>query len=877
MKKIRFVCLLCLLFSLTTTLALAADAEPAAGAELKKDADDVAERERAEREARLARAQARFSEAQLLLGKRNFPEAIKSMEDALKDVPPGAKAEPLRQTIRITLADAYATWASDLGEANVMRPLKDRNWDEAIEKAETALKYNPNDKEIQNLLAELKHAKTHQPTQPILRGPDPDQSPERRQMRRDHGEMLRDARILMETGHLDDAEKILKDILKQDRHNTSALFILRKVQDRLLEVDKARYEVARKRYLHWLEEKWWYERPERPTRTAAPAAALTQVKRNEEILRKLDEIKIREVNFQNADINAVIDFLVDESRRMDPAGTGVNIIVREVPPGRQIRSLRLRDIKLMDVIKVIVDLANMRFVVEEKAVIIVPIDSPYGTQMETRTYPVDPSLIMRLIIQPGGGGAVPPPPVLDPLGGGGGIVPPGGGGGGFGGGGAIAVRPEDLVKYLEGLGVPFPRGSNAQYLATFSRLVVTNTVPNLELLERILTELNVGQFQAEIEIKFLEVSENTLRELGFEWFLGQMALSRVTRDGRPADQLLLNPSQAAFPPTVIPPNRIEHRVTTTPQGTVQVTTTGQGSIEVGGNPFVSGQTVNLTGGLRDLSVVSIGAIESLLGGAASVINDRILSVGGVLTSPQFQVIVKALSRHGTSDLLSAPRITTILGQPATIKIVTEFIYPTRFREPQALVAPGGGGGTGGAGGNAVAVVTPSTPTAFATREIGVLLTVTPVLGADGHTINLSLNPEVSEFLGFINYGGPIQVPAPDTPNGFVTVDNKITQPIFATRSLLTNVAIWDGSTVVLGGLAREDITEINDKVPIFGDIPFLGRFFRSKGKSVGKRNLIIFVTATLIDPSGNRVHPEGTVAQPINLPGMNPGGAQPPR
>ncbi len=871
MKKIRFVSLLCLLFSLTTTLTLAADSDPATGAEIKKDADDVAERERAEREARLARAQARFSEAQLLKAKGNYPEAIMGMEDALKDVPPGTKAEPLRQTILVALADTYATWASDLGDANVMRPLKERNWDEAIEKAETALKYNPNDREIQNLLEELKHAKIHQPTQPIIRGPDPDLTPERRQMRRDHGELLREARILMETGHLDDSEKILKNLLKEDRHNTSALFVLRKVQDRLLEVDKERYEIARKRYLHWLDEKWWYERPERPTRAVAPAATLTQARPTEEIMRKLDEIRIREVNFQNADINAVIDFLVDESRRMDPAGFGVNIIVRDVPQGRQIRSLRLRDIKLLDVIKVIVDLANMRYVIEQKAVVIVPADSNYGLQMETRTYPVDPSLIMRLIVPTGGGGAVPPPPVLDPLGGGG-IASPGGAGGAFGGAGAIAVRPEDLVKYLEGLGIPFPRGSNAQYLATFSRLVVTNTVPNLELLERILTELNVGQFQAEIEIKFLEVSENTLRELGFEWFIGQLALSRVTRGGRPADQLVLNPSQSAFPSSVIPPTRIEHNITTTSEGTVQVTTTGQGSVEVGGNPFVSSQTVNLTGGLRDLSIVSIGAIESLLGGAASLINDRILSVGGVLTNPQFQVIVKALSRHGTSDLLSAPRITTLLGQPATIKIVTEFIYPTRFREPQALVAPGGGGGTGGTGGNAVAVVTPSTPTAFATREIGVLLTVTPVLGADGHTINLSLNPEVSEFLGFIDYGGPIQVPA-NTGNGFVTVNNKITQPIFATRSVLTNVAIWDGSTVVLGGLAREDITEINDKVPIFGDIPFLGRFFRSKGKSVGKRNLIIFVTATLIDPSGNRVHPEGAVAQPITP----PGGAQPPR
>ncbi|MBE7157698.1 MAG: hypothetical protein INR62_04565, partial [Rhodospirillales bacterium] len=59
-----------------------------------------------------------------------------------------------------------------------------------------------------------------------------------------------------------------------------------------------------------------------------------------------------------------------------------------------------------------------------------------------------------------------------------------------------------------------------------------------------------------------------------------------------------------------------------------------------------------------------------------------------------------------------------------------------------------------------------------------------------------------------------------------------------------------GSTVVLGGLVREDIQKVNDKVPILGDVPVVGRLFRSKIDQNIKRNLIIFVTARLIDPAG---------------------------
>jgi general secretion pathway protein D len=70
----------------------------------------------------------------------------------------------------------------------------------------------------------------------------------------------------------------------------------------------------------------------------------------------------------------------------------------------------------------------------------------------------------------------------------------------------------------------------------------------------------------------------------------------------------------------------------------------------------------------------------------------------------------------------------------------------------------------------------------------------------------------------------------------------------------TSAIVWDGQTVVLGGLIAEDNVKSRDKVPVLGDIPVLGRLFRSENSKSVKKNLMIFVTATIIDPAGKRVH-----------------------
>jgi type II secretory pathway component GspD/PulD (secretin) len=98
-----------------------------------------------------------------------------------------------------------------------------------------------------------------------------------------------------------------------------------------------------------------------------------------------------------------------------------------------------------------------------------------------------------------------------------------------------------------------------------------------------------------------------------------------------------------------------------------------------------------------------------------------------------------------------------------------------------------------------------------------------------------------------NYGSTY----PDGEGGYVEVN--MPQPFFHSRSIQTSISIYNGATVVMGGLISETRTTVEDKIPLLGDIPLLGRLFQSRMEDSQKRNLLIFVTARLVDPSGRPV------------------------
>ena len=217
--------------------------------------------------------------------------------------------------------------------------------------------------------------------------------------------------------------------------------------------------------------------------------------------------------------------------------------------------------------------------------------------------------------------------------------------------------------------------------------------------------------------------------------------------------------------------------------------------------------------------------------------------------------------------MSAPKVITKSGTRAEIKVIREFPYPTTYTAP--VTPTGGGNATTGV--FVMGTVTPSTPGGFVNRNLGVTLTVEPQVGADNYTIDLNLQPEVIEFEGFVNYGNAITSPQYilGTWIDSTLTDNEIRQPIFSSRKVTTSVSVWDGQTVALGGLMREDVQKIQDKVPILGDIPLAGRLFRSDVDQKIKRNLIIFVTARLMDAEGKPVRQDEEqeeIVEPLGLP-----------
>ncbi len=682
-------------------------------------------------------------------------------------------------------------------------------------------------------------------------------------------DLLRAGTQYYDTGRYDLAFKKYEEVLALDPYNDAA----RRGEERVdlaksKHAENTGYPETRGRLIQQVNTGW--ELPIR--RGAADADPRRNFQRIADssgtvaINRKLASIIIPNIEFRQTTLNDAVEFLRQEARRLDPAADegerGVNIFLKlssgsprttapaatteagipglppgaegstptvnapsaaSAPTGNTRISLTLSRIPLSAALDYVAKAANLKIKVEPYAVSIVPLTEETG-DLVTLEIRVPPSFITQTSNATVGS-------ALNE-----GATTAGGGGGTkdvSGTGSSPLSSRVDAKTFLESSGVTFPPGASAVYLASTSKLVVRNTQANIDLVQGIVADSIQVPKQVEIESKFIEVTQNNLKELGFDWTLGQFNL------GRSSEKVFAGGGTVG---TGVP--------TTSANGSENFPFNNGGSA-VGTNPLTAGNRSGTYG-------ISANAIDALLlGSGAAAVAPGIFSVAGVFTDPQFQVVIRALNQQKGVDLLSAPRVTAKSGQKATIEIIREFIYPTQFQPPQIpqTIGSTGGGFISATGASSAPSfpVTPTTPTAFEKRNTGVTLEVDPVIGPDSYTIDLTLQPQVVDFDGFINYGSPIQT---ITTNALgisqtnVLTQNVINQPIFSVRKVSTSVSVYDGSTVVLGGLVREDIQKVNDKVPILGDVPLVGRLFRSKIDQNIKRNLIIFVTARLIDPAG---------------------------
>jgi general secretion pathway protein D len=381
---------------------------------------------------------------------------------------------------------------------------------------------------------------------------------------------------------------------------------------------------------------------------------------------------------------------------------------------------------------------------------------------------------------------------------------------------------QTVHDYFLAAGVLLDPPKSVFFNERLGQLMVRATLQDLDTIEQAVQVLNMTPPQVTIEAKIAEVTQDDNRALGFDWLLGNTLLGGGSQGfqggSAPSFGSPTTSSSAANPSGIFP---------------------GPGSIlaPTPGFAFPSASDNLITGGLRNSA-------------------PAIATYTGILTDPQFRVVIKALEQRQGVDLLSAPKITTVSARQAQIKVVDVKYIVTDLDLSQT--SSGGGfataGGVAGGGGAIGSAIQPITEPV----ELGPVLDVVPYVSADGYTVQMTIIPTLKEFVGYDLETAKLFQAQAQSVGGQVGSPLTTTTPlpIFRLRQVVTSAIVWDGQTVVLGGLISENVTKTKDKVPMLGDLPLVGRLFRSESSMTSKKNLLIFVTPTIIDPAGNRMHSE---------------------
>jgi general secretion pathway protein D len=536
---------------------------------------------------------------------------------------------------------------------------------------------------------------------------------------------------------------------------------------------------------------------------------------------KLKRIIIPKIGLDQASLDEAIDFIrvkaaESDNVELDPARKGVNITVNLGPPesetAKRIRDLRfdlqLSQVPLATVLKYVTDITKTAFTTDDFSVVIRPVGTS-SEELSTRSYRVPPDFISNLSAGAGAAKSGEDPFAEAPA-----------------GGGLLTTRlsaQDALAKQ----GISFPEGASATYNAATNTLRVVNTSTNLDFISQIVDTVSQTEpVMVSVRVTMIRTEQTNLKELGFDWLINPFALNSE------------GSVFGAGGTTGNTPGR----------------TGGDFSGPMPGLPTDPTAVVNpgvVTNGLRSGDqAINGNSIDSLLSNPdrsaqSSAVAPGIMSLTGLFTDGEVSMIMRGLNQKKGVDIMAQPSTVTRSGQASNIAIVREFIYPTEYEPPELPTQVGSGGSS---------PVTPATPTAFEKKDVGITLEVLPVAGADKRYVDITLSPSFIEFDGFVNYGSPINSSAGGVLGGGTVelTKNSILMPIFSSQKTATQLTVADGATIAIGGLMSESIQNVEDKVPVLGDIPWVGRLFSSTAKQPVSTAIIFLVHVELLDPTGRR-------------------------
>jgi len=599
---------------------------------------------------------------------------------------------------------------------------------------------------------------------------------------------------LIETGQYRSARKKLDDVLRIDSYNGAARKKIELVEQKRLLIANKRYDASRVKALAQVTEAWITPPPAKidPSKTRGTGSAGPS--RAAEILKELSSIEIPEIIFSEKPLREAVEELQRLSELNDPNKKGINFVLR-LPlgsgsdPESATVSLELRKVKLQTALKYLCEQIRggekLRFEVEDNAVFLLPATES-GGELETRSYTLPPTLIADLST-----------PETDP------------------------AKVGDLV--LSNIGADAKiQGSKAVCFRDTGKLVVRNIArEHAKIEQRIRDSSNENpQKQFEIESKFLQFTENDLKNFTFNYNIS---------------------ATASVPSSLVP------GVTPNP---------------IGAGP----QTTGLRGvaGL-DPNGVALAGLKQLLDPNNLQASSNQIGVNGQIFNKGFAAILQLLQNALGKDLVAAPRVICADGKDSEIFIGREMRYPTTYSQP---VVPQNDSGQG------AGFILPGNPGGFEPRSVGVTLKVNASSTVLPTAVDIKIDKlEVVDFSGFLNYGTTINSVTTGTPRTVDILTGLVTDPgeppeagspsqspylvpVFARKSVTSQIRMLDGQTFAIGGLLAEADQMVDDSVPILGDLPIAGRLFRSEVSQRVKNNLVVFTTVRIIKPDGTLQFPE---------------------
>lgn len=848
------------------------------GVEAKPACGELFAKEIVTHEESNADACAARDEGRKLFRKGNYQEAIdkfleaKKIWDSLNASIPGARYLRDIEGMKKEIADTYYYWAQELYQEG--KSLADSaRFDAAAAKCRKAVEVYPPCKQIvEKAIADFEKMKraTEFANVTAIEAADPDFV----SRKNDIEILLQQGRMFYKIGRWSKAAAKFEEAVTLDPYNAVANDYLRKIYIKLRRSGEARMALTA---AERIDEAAW--KPIAPILTETGGVDQTvevqgpKLDETRTIRKKLENIRFKPpLIFENQPIDVVMKYLKQRSKELDEDKEGVNFVLRfngeggAAPAGGEdtakeaseegdaeedgedsaeaeaeegASSLPLvtmsvvdKNISLLDAIKAVCQSANLRFRIEEYAVVIAGEGVPL-TDLVTVVYPVDKEAIEGL---PSG------------------------------------ESDNPIKDYFIDSGVPFDSGANVVFDDSISRLIVTNTPENQEQIAERIKEMNINDPQIQLQVKFVEISMNDLEELGFEYLVERpqgyytRAFSEkvidpagnettVIHTATPLDNIRLSshPVRDIAPGSyytgremLISKKAVYNKTSTTPHG-INISTGTKELMAPETIPANSSYVIPDTGeyvatylhntkksrtfAANDPLVRNVQK-DSLIYGLEQGRPDTVFNWGYYdKNGYHYNAQIHALDQADSTNVLSSPRVTTMNGQQAVVKMVTKKYYPENWTESEMNTV------------NGVNVFVPSTPEFGDPVEEGITLDVTPSVTEDNYAIEVDMNPIILQFDGWTDYSYPIILEGG-------TYENTLKMPIFFARTVATHAVSEDGKTIVLGGIIEDKVNMVDDQYPILGDIPLVGRLFQSRGKGSQKTNLLIFLTNTLVTPDG---------------------------